>query len=637
MSFLPCRNRFGSVKMNIAGLSPRRCCHLLCTLRFTDKNLLNSASATRISAKDLTSGHVCTIYDRFQSSNRSLSVKAQQTKEKTEQSSLEPSMAPDKTKSLIGNTKSPSLLSLLDEIDVKSDNVEDTYYKKKNQIPRTSLLELLDCDDGKIELPVSSNVSTTAPKEDRERLLESTGWEHLIQSIERGRQLSRDQLNSLLEAYDSSQAHDMESIKQNLVSYQVWLECQSHQESVLKYETLISNAKQKKNYSSLPNVQRQLLQWYEPLRDAIAQAQSTYFNGGTRLPYGPHMSVLQPEKLAVITTHETVIATLTRGGSAPLGPLALQLGEAIEAEVNVQKLIAQKYKTIKDPIQDQIQHVLEETKENGNECAEKISPMYRESNLLKFIEDSTRSDPNATKKQRLQVRTANKRAKKLLKSDEEWLVQDKVHLGAALIKLLLETATLDKSFYKSNADSRAFVHEIKWISNLKSVGYVTLNQELFQRIVDEKLTTIATQATRFQPMIVPPKPWQGPSSGAYYALPASLMRTRGCKPQQHALELSNLDQVYDALDALGSLPWKINSAILEVANRCWEEGVVLGDIPSRVDFKLPSQPTKPLLPNDFDFENKESDEYKEHMRRLKEYNMAMYRYRKVSQKNMVSH
>jgi hypothetical protein len=548
--------------------------------------------------------------------------------------------------------------------------------------------------------------------------------------------IDRQELKDLLEVFDPEEQHDPKQIEKNPLAYQLWLECESQRDSVLNYEAMIGKARDRKNFTALSIVQRQLLQFYEPLRNVIELEQRAYFLSSTSpaeeastfiqkcntvkysaQSHGPYLALLQPEKLAVIVAHEVTLATLRHGGSAALGSLALQVGEAVEAEVNVQKLMsvrktqASKRKKLRkaaegnntDEDKDAKADISNETagSDTSSGTVQSLYPMYRESNLLQFIEDASRLDASATKTQKLQIAKANKRAKKLLKNDDEWPMAAKARLGAALIQMLLDSATLEDSLLRqrgrgrekhydgSNAgsfasssvfgdpdacnddgdndtfggtpmndhtendntansnendlydDTKAFRHEKKWVARTKSVGFITLDPELFAKIVEDKMGggagLLSTYATRFQPMIVPPKPWRSHEEGAYFALSASLMRTRGCKPQKEALQLAPLNVVFNALNALGAVPWKINTKILAAAKLCWEEGIVLGDIPSKTDFELPPFPIKPPFPEGLDFRNvdRESPLYEAQMERFLEFNIKMRRYRKMAQKNMV--
>ncbi len=97
---------------------------------------------------------------------------------------------------------------------------------------------------------------------------------------------------------------------------------------------------------------------------------------------------------------------------------------------------------------------------------------------------------------------------------------------------------------------------------------------------------------------------------------------------QKALEQANLSKVMDGLNVLGRVPWKINTTIYKVAQQCWDDGIVIGEIPSPHDFELPPQPVRP--------EGNFTDaDYKSDQEEFKLYREALTKYRRIHQKNMV--
>jgi len=103
-----------------------------------------------------------------------------------------------------------------------------------------------------------------------------------------------------------------------------------------------------------------------------------------------------------------------------------------------------------------------------------------------------------------------------------------------------------------------------------------------------------------------------------------MMLTSKCS-LQNALEEADLSTVMDGLNVLGKVPWVINREILKVAQRCWDEGIALGDIPSRTDFELPPIPIRPE--GDSDYKDKDGE--------FQRYRDALTKYRRIHQKNMV--
>ncbi|KAL7522519.1 hypothetical protein ACHAWX_007224 [Stephanocyclus meneghinianus] len=93
-------------------------------------------------------------------------------------------------------------------------------------------------------------------------------------------------------------------------------------------------------------------------------------------------------------------------------------------------------------------------------------------------------------------------------------------------------------------------------------------------------------------MVVPPKDWVSVNDGGYEVIKVDFMRTRQCKTQKEAIRKADLSKVYEGLNVLGRIPWKVNQTVLNAACRCWDEGVVLGDIPPQTDYEVPPLPER---------------------------------------------
>lgn len=96
---------------------------------------------------------------------------------------------------------------------------------------------------------------------------------------------------------------------------------------------------------------------------------------------------------------------------------------------------------------------------------------------------------------------------------------------------------------------------------------------------------------------------------------------------------ADLSTVFDGLNVLGRVPWRINKFVLEVAQRCWRDNIPLGDIPSRSDHSVPPKPIRPerttgqLKPD--------SEEVKAANAEFRAYKEALIRHHRFRQKNMV--
>lgn len=332
-----------------------------------------------------------------------------------------------------------------------------------------------------------------------------------------------------------------------LEEIQLWFECSSQQETVRKFEEMLENARERQDYTSISFVQRQLLEWYQPLREKIVEEQKAYFekqkNKGAN-KYGPFLCTLQPEKLAIIASHEATMYALKMGGNgATLMKMALLIGDAVEAEVNVQRLLRQRmrrkeeksasFSGEEDAADEQDGKELKETKVDSDQDEikqkdQKLSWMYGPSHLQRFVEEMNRLDP--TRKGKIRIARANRRAMQLLESAEPWTTGDKVILGAVLIQMLLEVAKV--SFPGQRGLKPAFEYEKIWMGDKKLVGYITMNDNLYKRFVEDKFSSVDAFTTRHKPMVVPPREWVGPNEGGYMLLQTEFMRAHGCQVQK---------------------------------------------------------------------------------------------------------
>lgn len=474
-------------------------------------------------------------------------------------------------------------------------------------------------------------------------------------------------VGELLTYFDPENAPESDDLE----SLQLWLECQAHSESLLKYQKILDDARHRKDYASLSIFQKQVLRWFPLLRDDIARMQSEYMLKKSESPqkcakrYGPYLCTVSPEKLAVITAHEVLLLCLTKQGTSlkpgvPFLNVAKRLGEAVEQEVLIHRLLHQRSLELRERAKKRsesekasaAQDDCDSSEESGSNESESHSfedvdvfddsgrsadndelkvdgaPAnwtYAASHLNGFLGELSRNDLSSKKKRVVQY--ALTRARQVLDRDE-WAITDRIGLGAALFHSLLENAQVSVDGH----DVPAFSYEKRWVSNEKLQSVVILNETLSDRIISDKVSSFSSLTTRYKPMILPPKPWKGAEDGGYHWLKAELMRSHGCNVQKDALEDADMSTLYHGLNVLGRVPWKINKRILETAWQCWDQNIALGDIPTRTDFEVPPEPiAPPPMPAGMD---RESPGYETMLAERKKYQDAMHKYRRFRQKNM---
>jgi DNA-directed RNA polymerase len=152
--------------------------------------------------------------------------------------------------------------------------------------------------------------------------------------------------------------------------------------------------------------------------------------------------------------------------------------------------------------------------------------MYGPSHLQQFIDEAHSLDPS--KKTRIRIAYAKRRAQWILKSDEEWTKPDKLKLGILLIEVLLENATIRQMGRRE----KAFSYEKRYFSKDKCIGKIYLHDALYKTVTEHTFDSLEGNTTRFKPMVMPPRDWVAPDDGGYSWLKTDLMRTHGSKMQK---------------------------------------------------------------------------------------------------------
>ena len=96
----------------------------------------------------------------------------------------------------------------------------------------------------------------------------------------------------------------------------------------------------------------------------------------------------------------------------------------------------------------------------------------------------------------------------------------------------------------------------------------------------------------YYPMLVPPRPWTSPDRGTYLKQHATLVRTAS-RLHQRALRAADMPLVYEGINVLSKVPWRINGDVYEVVQQAWAEGGGIGDIPPVNDPPVPSYTWRP--------------------------------------------
>lgn len=161
---------------------------------------------------------------------------------------------------------------------------------------------------------------------------------------------------------------------------------------------------------------------------------------------------------------------------------------------------------------------------------------------------------------------------------KSWDVTEHIHVGSKLIELMMETTgliqvkTYNVDVKKQEVRVEATPETIKWL--------------------EEENNRCEAMAPVYLPTIIPPKPWTSPFDGGYWSGRVRRLALVKTYSKQYLAELAEHDmpEVYDAINAMQHTAWSLNPQMLEVVRTLWNNGSVLGDIPSADDYPLPAKP-----------------------------------------------
>ncbi|CAN4113272.1 unnamed protein product [Withania somnifera] len=307
---------------------------------------------------------------------------------------------------------------------------------------------------------------------------------------------------------------------------------------------------EKKLAPNLPCVKKLLLGWFEPLRQAIEKEQKAEMTQKHRAAYSPYIDSLPADKMAVIVMYKLMGLLMMVGKEErcfQVVQAAVQIGMAVENEVR-------------------IHNFLEKTKYQKHMTgAQSQGDMSRETMILR------------RRVQSLIKRNRIVEVRKLIKGEEpeSWDHDTKAKLGCRLLELLTETAYVQPPVNQSTDTPdirRAFRHVFRIATRdpgsniVKNYGVIECDPLVIVELAEQY------------------------DKGRYVFLPSYLMRTHGSRRQQDAVRSvpgKQMQQVYEALDTLGSTKWRVNKRIHNVVENIWSGGGNIAGLVDRNDVPIP--------------------------------------------------
>jgi DNA-directed RNA polymerase len=185
-----------------------------------------------------------------------------------------------------------------------------------------------------------------------------------------------------------------------------------------------------------------------------------------------------------------------------------------------------------------------------------------------------------------------------------WPSDVRVKLGAMLVSKLIETAKIPVKGTNPRTKEPvrqlhpAFQHKTLYESGRKQ-GWLCPSAELISKLHREPVAGLIAKRL---PMVIEPKPWTNFSKGGYLNYPTPVIRFSGADavPRDYAyaaIQRGDLDKVFEALNVLGKVPWKVNEHVLRVQIEAWNSGEPIANFaPLNPKVDLPAEPADKTNP-----------------------------------------
>lgn len=177
--------------------------------------------------------------------------------------------------------------------------------------------------------------------------------------------------------------------------------------------------------------------------------------------------------------------------------------------------------------------------------------------------------------------------------DIEWPWSVRCEIGQTLFKILLENIKIDVNLLTPARQQANYIPLLYTLFRKReciSREEVRVHPIFAQLIREAKLDTMKFKANE-APMVCPPMPWTTCENGGYlHSLTHLLRLPPQFGVQNDMLKNAPVEQLYpplDALNQLGSIPWRVNTRILDLAIKIFNLGGDLKlDVPLTPDNML---------------------------------------------------
>lgn len=338
-----------------------------------------------------------------------------------------------------------------------------------------------------------------------------------------------------------------DALEPNIVELELHNEDEAVEKAKARYNALVGTAIEKGKEADLPPQQLMMKKAMPSLIGAIRKFANSKGRVGKHTIARPYLKMLAPESLAVITMAHLMECC---NSGLPIQRMAVLLAEEVVKQINYQAFRA-------------------------------AVPA-----LTRLLDDRVKSS-NADHRNRVMTTIMNSKIEDGTVEPVEWDEVTCLHVGMTLIQMVVDYTGV---FKKARVSSQ----------KRDSIIYTVVLTDDSAEWLEAAHKVAALRMTIKPPMLMRPKDYVDGdlSSGGYltsfHTKGLALVHTRR-KSTKEYLEAHPMPRVVDAVNAIQSVPWKINTRMLDVAKWVQKQGGgVAGVVNINRDVVIPAQPWKTL-------------------------------------------
>ena len=159
-------------------------------------------------------------------------------------------------------------------------------------------------------------------------------------------------------------------------------------------------------------------------------------------------------------------------------------------------------------------------------------------------------------------------------SESQWTEVEQMKVGAWLLELALAHTGV--------------VHKQTSFNGRKRTSFLEATPET-EAILADAHKRCEGLSPVYMPMVTPPQPWTSIWSGGYLQRRIQFIKTHD-KEYLRGLDMGDMTEVFDAINTLQEVPYRVNKSVLGVMDKGWKDNARLPGMPDANPQELPGKP-----------------------------------------------